>query len=48
MLVAVAFGWWWFDDLPDAATLAGAAIIIGAGIYLWRNGAERQARQIMD
>ena len=36
MLVAIALGWWWFGDVPDAATLGGAAIIIGAGLVLWR------------
>jgi drug/metabolite transporter (DMT)-like permease len=37
MLVAVSLGWWWFGDTPDAITLAGAAIIIAAGLYLWRS-----------
>lgn len=35
MLVATFMGWWWFDDVPDLATLGGAAIIIGAGLLLW-------------
>ncbi|WP_369025653.1 DMT family transporter [Qipengyuania sp. RANM35] len=35
MLVATFMGWWWFGDVPDLATLAGAAIIIGAGLILW-------------
>ena len=35
MLVATFLGWWWFDDVPDLLTLAGAAIIIGAGLLLW-------------
>ena len=30
-------GWLVFGDVPDAFTLTGAAIIIGAGLYiLWR------------
>jgi drug/metabolite transporter (DMT)-like permease len=34
---AVALGWAVFGDVPDAFTLTGAAIIIGAGLYiLWR------------
>jgi|GEM_PF-60601 len=34
---AVALGWLVFGDVPDAFTLAGAAIIIGAGLYIfWR------------
>lgn len=37
MLVATVLGWWWFGDIPDALTLGGAAVIIGAGIYLWRD-----------
>ncbi len=35
MLVATFMGWWWFDNVPDLLTLAGAAIIIGAGLLLW-------------
>jgi drug/metabolite transporter (DMT)-like permease len=42
MLVAVAIGWAWFGDRPDAVTLAGAAMIIGAGLYLWRKGQVRE------
>lgn len=38
MLVAVLMGWWWFGDRPDVYTFAGAALIIGAGLYLWRDG----------
>jgi drug/metabolite transporter (DMT)-like permease len=41
MLVAVVMGWWWFDNVPDRYTLAGAALIILAGLYLWRTGARR-------
>lgn len=36
MLVAVALGWWWFSDVPDLVTLAGASLIILAGLILWR------------
>lgn len=38
MLVAIAMGWWWFDDRPDLPTLTGAGLIIAAGLYLWRDG----------
>ncbi|RDC60748.1 Riboflavin transporter [Alteripontixanthobacter maritimus] len=38
LVVAVLLGWWWFGDVPDLATLAGATIIIGAGLYLWHRG----------
>lgn len=41
MLVATLIGWLWFGDVPDALTLFGAAIIIGAGLYLWRSSARR-------
>lgn len=37
MLVASFLGWWWFGDVPDELALIGAAIIIGAGLYLWRS-----------
>jgi drug/metabolite transporter (DMT)-like permease len=34
---AIALGWLVFGDVPDMFTLIGAAIIIGAGLYiLWR------------
>lgn len=38
LLMAVLLGWIFFGDKPDALTLLGAAIIIGAGLYLWRAG----------
>lgn len=44
LLVAGALGWWWFGDAPDVTTFFGAAIIIGAGLYLWRDGARSGAR----
>lgn len=47
MLVAITLGWWWFGDRPDLATLAGAGLIVGAGLYLWRAGA-REALPIKD
>lgn len=37
MLVATLLGWWFFADVPDLLTVAGASVIIGAGIYLWRD-----------
>jgi drug/metabolite transporter (DMT)-like permease len=35
LLAAVAFGWMFFDEAPDAVAMLGAAIIIGAGLFLW-------------
>ncbi|ANY21360.1 Riboflavin transporter [Tsuneonella dongtanensis] len=44
LLVATALGWWWFGDRPDAMAVGGAALIIGAGLLLWRwGGPERRA-----
>jgi drug/metabolite transporter (DMT)-like permease len=34
---AVVLGWLVFDDLPDLATLAGALVILGSGLYVWRH-----------
>ena len=45
ILWSVVFGWQMFAELPDAYTIAGAAIIIAAGLYIfWRERvAARQA-----
>ena len=37
LLVAAGLGWVWFADAPDAATFAGAALIIAGGLILWRS-----------
>jgi drug/metabolite transporter (DMT)-like permease len=37
LLVAIALGWTFFGDVPDLTTLAGAALIIACGLYLWRS-----------
>lgn len=42
LLVASVIGWAWFGDRPDALTLLGAAIIVAAGLYLWRAGQVRE------
>jgi drug/metabolite transporter (DMT)-like permease len=37
ILWSVLLGWQMFGELPDAYTLTGAVIIVGAGLYLfWR------------
>ena len=38
LLMAVALGAAFFGDWPDATALAGAAVIIGAGLFLWWRG----------
>ena len=36
LLVAVVIGMIFYNDWPDAISLIGAAMIVGAGIWLWR------------
>jgi len=36
LLVAAAIGWAWFGETPDAATFAGAALIVAGGLWLLR------------
>lgn len=45
LLMAVMFGWIFFGDKPDAMALVGAAIIIGAGLYLWHTGRTKTPRK---
>lgn len=40
---AVALGWLVFGDLPDRWTLAGAAVVIGSGLYLLHRERVRHA-----
>lgn len=44
LLVATTLGWLWFGEKPDLATVVGAAVIVGAGIYLWSSGRRREGR----
>lgn len=37
LLVAAGLGWAWFGDRPDATGFAGAALIVGGGLWLWRS-----------
>jgi drug/metabolite transporter (DMT)-like permease len=46
LLVALALGWAWFGDAPDMATIGGAALIVGAGLWLWRSQTRRLAPPI--
>jgi drug/metabolite transporter (DMT)-like permease len=48
LLVAAFLGWFWFGDPPDAATFAGAALIIGGGLLLWRAQKPVEAPQSAD
>ena len=41
LLMAVTLGAMFFGDYPDLTALGGAAVIIGAGLYLWREGKVR-------
>lgn len=41
LLAAVLLGWIFFDEMPDPIAWLGAAIIVGAGLYLWRLGRVR-------
>ncbi len=43
LLMAVALGWIFFADAPDGLAMVGAAIIIGAGLYLWYDSRNRAA-----
>lgn len=38
LLTAIVLGWIFFHEAPDPIALLGAAIIVGAGLYLWRAG----------
>jgi drug/metabolite transporter (DMT)-like permease len=40
---SVVFGWLFFAELPDAYTVLGAAVIVGAGLYIfWRERVKAQ------
>lgn len=41
LLMAVGLGWYFFGDHPDGVAMLGAAIIIGAGLYLWYAARQR-------
>lgn len=38
LLMAVALGWLFFGESPDPTGIAGAAVIVGAGLFLWWRG----------
>jgi drug/metabolite transporter (DMT)-like permease len=37
LLVAVMLGWILFSEPPDVQTIAGGALIVAGGLYLWRS-----------
>ncbi len=39
---AALFGYLFFAELPDAATVAGAAIVVAAGLYVWHRERARK------
>lgn len=39
---AVPIGYAIWHELPDAATLAGAALVVGSGVYIWHRERRRQ------
>ena len=52
MLLALVLGYFVFDEVPTAAMLAGAALIVAAGLFIiWRErrlGLQRaNARKVM-
>lgn len=38
LILAGTFGWALFGERPDLVAVAGALVIVGAGLYLWRAG----------
>ena len=44
LIWAIIFGFVFFAELPDALTLLGAAIIVGAGLYVWHRERVRRGR----
>ncbi|HYE29225.1 MAG TPA: DMT family transporter [Allosphingosinicella sp.] len=48
LLVATAIGWAWFAEAPDAATLAGAALIVAGGLWLLRAQREPEVAEMPD
>ncbi len=46
LLLALAIGYFGFGDAPDAAALGGAALIVGSGLYLWRQGKNSELHEV--
>jgi drug/metabolite transporter (DMT)-like permease len=48
LLVAAALGWLLFGTAPDLSTVAGAALIIGGGLLLWRSQKPKEVPEMPD
>jgi drug/metabolite transporter (DMT)-like permease len=48
LLIAAAIGWAWFGEVPDAATFAGAALIVAGGLWLLRAQREPAVAETAD
>jgi drug/metabolite transporter (DMT)-like permease len=48
LLVAALLGWLLFRTTPDLSTFAGAALIIGGGLLLWRSQKPREVPEMPD
>jgi len=48
LIAATAIGWAWFGEVPDAATWAGAALIIAGGLWLLRAQTEPPVAETPD
>ncbi|MEM7197634.1 MAG: DMT family transporter, partial [Pseudomonadota bacterium] len=44
LLYSILWGFLFFNELPDMATLAGATIIIGSGLYVWYRERQQENR----
>lgn len=44
LISMISFGYLVFDDIPDLQTLAGAAIVVGSGIYLFHRERKLSAK----
>ena len=48
LLIAAVLGWILFGAAPDLSTFAGAALIIGGGLLLWRSQKPREVPEMPD
>lgn len=46
ILFATANGWLFFGERPDGWTLAGALVIVGAGVYVWHRETRARAASV--